>query len=69
MTNLIEMRRIWRHLRHLGLTISVHPFFWTWDCSWQSGWGAVSLEIGPLAFRLFLAEPVVHAQREEKEAA
>lgn len=39
---------------YFGLTLAFHPFFWTWDFSWQPNWSALSIEIGPLAIRLGL---------------
>ena len=43
--------------RHLGVAVAFHPFSWTWDLSWQPGWGAVCIELGPLSARLFLVRP------------
>lgn len=43
--------------RSLGVGVAFHPFFWAWDLSWKPGWGALSIDLGPFAVRLFLARP------------
>ena len=41
-------------MRNIGLTISITPFFWTLDFSYQENWKAWGIEVGPLAIRIFL---------------